>query len=179
MTITESQRRTLDLMAESIGWNWADVEQLSHDMTGEPVAGLTHRQAELLLAEMEWAGKERGDVIASPPETHPKYGEPCPHCGVPMRGCFADGVTPEGQRWGGIVGICTCQDPQGTPEDAQLGEAGRKWRCDNRQSFSSVADRLLVGVVAISDFERFGVCKRDEDTSVLRAYYREVTDATA
>lgn len=61
MTITEPQRRTIDLMAESIGWNWADVEALSRDMTGEPVAGLTHRQAELLLAEMEWVGKERTD----------------------------------------------------------------------------------------------------------------------
>jgi hypothetical protein len=65
MTITEPQRRTIDLMAESIGWNWADVEVLSQQMCGEPVAGLTHRQAELLIAEMEWSGKERTDAAAS------------------------------------------------------------------------------------------------------------------
>lgn len=45
MTITENQRRTLDLLAESAGWNWADVEQLSMAMFGECVAGLTEAQA--------------------------------------------------------------------------------------------------------------------------------------
>lgn len=45
MTITENQRRTLDLMAESAGWNWADVEHLSQDVFGECVAGLTYEQA--------------------------------------------------------------------------------------------------------------------------------------
>ena len=45
MTITESQRRTLDLMAESAGWNWSDVEALSQDMFGDCVAGLSNRQA--------------------------------------------------------------------------------------------------------------------------------------
>ena len=52
MTITESQRRTLDLMAESAGWNWADVEELSQDMFSEQVSGLSHRQAQILLGEM-------------------------------------------------------------------------------------------------------------------------------
>lgn len=45
MTITEKQRRTLDLMAESAGWNWADVEALSQQLFGECVAGLSNWQA--------------------------------------------------------------------------------------------------------------------------------------
>ena len=61
MTITESQRRTLDLMAESAGWSWADVEALAQETCGEVVAGLTHRQAEILMGELEWTGKERTD----------------------------------------------------------------------------------------------------------------------
>ncbi len=61
MTISEQQRRTLDLMAESAGWRWADVEQLSQQLCGECVAGLTHRQAEILMAELEWAGKEQAN----------------------------------------------------------------------------------------------------------------------
>jgi hypothetical protein len=65
MTITENQRRTLDLMAESAGWTWADVEALSQDLCGEAVSGLTHRQAQILLGELEWAGKEAPDAAAS------------------------------------------------------------------------------------------------------------------
>ena len=49
MTITENQRRTLDLMAESIGWSWADVEQLSDILFGECVAGLSWEQADKLM----------------------------------------------------------------------------------------------------------------------------------
>ncbi len=58
MSISESQRRTLDLMAESAGWNWADVEALSQQLCGEPVSGLTHRQAEMLMGELQWREKE-------------------------------------------------------------------------------------------------------------------------
>lgn len=174
MNISESQRRTLDLMAENIGWSWRNIEDVSEDMFGECVAGLSSAQARRLLDAIPH-GPE--DEMLPPPASHSKYGDPCPRCGVPMRGCFADGVTETGERWGGVIGICTCQDPKGTPEDAALGEAGRQWRCENRQSFSTVADRLLVGVVAISDFERFGACKQPEDTAAIRAYYREVTDA--
>ena len=59
MTITEDQRRTLDLMAESAGWNWADVEALSQDMFGDCVAGLTEPQADELQALMATEGIER------------------------------------------------------------------------------------------------------------------------
>jgi hypothetical protein len=52
MTITESQRRTLDLMAESAGWNWADVEALSQEAYSECVAGLSVRQANAMLEEL-------------------------------------------------------------------------------------------------------------------------------
>lgn len=52
MTIRESQRRTLDLMAESAGWNWSDVEALSQEMFGECVAGLSRPQADELRAVM-------------------------------------------------------------------------------------------------------------------------------
>ena len=45
MTISESQRRTLDLLAESAGWRWADVEAVSQDLFGEDVAGLNAGQA--------------------------------------------------------------------------------------------------------------------------------------
>jgi hypothetical protein len=48
MTITENQRRTLDLMAESAGWNWADVEELSYQMFKATVSGLTFGQARRL-----------------------------------------------------------------------------------------------------------------------------------
>lgn len=54
MTITESQRRTLDLMAESAGWNWADVEALSQEVYGECVAGLSEGQARRLIIAMEY-----------------------------------------------------------------------------------------------------------------------------
>ena len=56
MTITESQRRTLDLMAESAGWSWADVEQLARDMCGEYVSGLTEEQAEHVMDYIEEFG---------------------------------------------------------------------------------------------------------------------------
>lgn len=52
MTIRESQRRTLDLAAESAGWNWADVEALAQEMYGECVAGLTKGQADELRQAM-------------------------------------------------------------------------------------------------------------------------------
>lgn len=56
MTITEDQRRTLDLMAESAGWSWADVEALSQEMFGECVAGLKKAEAKQLADELgyEW-----------------------------------------------------------------------------------------------------------------------------
>ena len=53
MTITENQRRTLDLMAESAGWNWSDVETTAYLMFGESVAGLTEAQANRLMAHIE------------------------------------------------------------------------------------------------------------------------------
>ena len=59
MTITEAQRRTLDLMAESAGWNWADVEALSDAAFGECVAGLTEPQADELQVLMATEGIER------------------------------------------------------------------------------------------------------------------------
>lgn len=62
MTISESQRRTLELMAESAGWHWADVEALAQEMCGECVGGLTRRQAELVLAELEWVSVEAHDA---------------------------------------------------------------------------------------------------------------------
>lgn len=49
MTITESQRRTLDLMAESAGWGWADVEELAQQMYRTTVSGLTKGQANKLM----------------------------------------------------------------------------------------------------------------------------------
>lgn len=52
MTITEDQRRTLDLMAESAGWNWSDVEAMSDAAFGECVAGLSRRQADELMQHM-------------------------------------------------------------------------------------------------------------------------------
>lgn len=52
MTIRESQRRTLDLMADAAGWNWADVEALSQEMYGECVAGLTKGQARRVMDEV-------------------------------------------------------------------------------------------------------------------------------
>ena len=55
MTITENQRRTLDLMAESAGWNWADVEALSRELFSECVSGLSKQQAyKLMCALAEW-----------------------------------------------------------------------------------------------------------------------------
>lgn len=49
MTITEQQRRTLDLMAESAGWGWADVEELAQQMYRTTVSGLTKGQANKLM----------------------------------------------------------------------------------------------------------------------------------
>ena len=48
MTITEQQRRLIDLVAEGAGWSWADVEALSWALFDEVVAGLTERQADEL-----------------------------------------------------------------------------------------------------------------------------------
>ena len=53
MTIRESQRRTLDLMAESAGWNWSDVEQLSQELFGEDVAGLNRQQGYRLIGAID------------------------------------------------------------------------------------------------------------------------------
>lgn len=64
MTITENQRRTLDLMAESAGWNWADVEALSQDIFGECVAGLTNKQAEWMMESLRCNGAEADDASA-------------------------------------------------------------------------------------------------------------------
>lgn len=64
MTITESQRRTLDLMAESAGWNWSDVEALSQDIFGECVAGLTNKQAEWMMESLRCNGAEGDDAGA-------------------------------------------------------------------------------------------------------------------
>ena len=60
MTITESQRRTLDLMAESAGWSWADVEALAQEMFRECVAGLSFGQAKRLADALgfEWDSAE-------------------------------------------------------------------------------------------------------------------------
>ena len=55
MTITESQRRTLDLMAESAGWSWADVEELAQQMYRTTVSGLTKGQANKVMQVIaEW-----------------------------------------------------------------------------------------------------------------------------
>ena len=65
MTITESQRRTLGLMAESAGWRWSDVEALSDVMFGTCVAGLTEAQARHLTREIEfWTKWEADDAGA-------------------------------------------------------------------------------------------------------------------
>lgn len=62
MTITENQRRTLDLMAESAGWNWSDVESVSQHMFEECVSGLSEAQARRLMTEVEfWAKVQEGD----------------------------------------------------------------------------------------------------------------------
>jgi hypothetical protein len=64
MTITENQRRRLDLMAESAGWNWADVEALSQEMFREVVAGLSMKQAEMVMGELGiW--RDWGDTDAA------------------------------------------------------------------------------------------------------------------
>ena len=49
MTITEQPRRTLDLMAESAGWGWADVEELAQQMYCTTVSGLTKGQANKVM----------------------------------------------------------------------------------------------------------------------------------
>lgn len=98
MSITESQRRTLDLMAESAGWNWADVEALSQQLCGECVAGLTHRQAEIVMAELEWAGKEQGKSVAESKrpcdyvsERTAENAKACERCGDPAWDICYDG----------------------------------------------------------------------------------------
>jgi hypothetical protein len=64
MTITEAQRRTLDLMAESAGWRWADVEAMAYDLFREPVAGLTEAEAKRLMGEIAFWTKEATDAGA-------------------------------------------------------------------------------------------------------------------
>lgn len=67
MTISEQQRRTLDLLAESAGWNWADVEALSQQEFGECVAGLTYRQAfdlqDWILATAPWRADDDAQSV--------------------------------------------------------------------------------------------------------------------
>lgn len=55
MTITETQRRTLDVYAEDAGWSWADVEAMAEQLYGECVAGLSEQQAAALIAAIEEA----------------------------------------------------------------------------------------------------------------------------
>ncbi len=89
MTITESQRRTLDLMAESAGWGWADVEALAQELCGEVVAGLTHRQAEILMGELEWSKNDAERAVMH--DCDREYRADCARCnGVsPMdAGCW-------------------------------------------------------------------------------------------
>jgi len=49
VNISENQRRTLDLMAESAGWSWADVEELAQQMYRTTVSGLTKGQANKVM----------------------------------------------------------------------------------------------------------------------------------
>lgn len=58
MTITENQRRTLDLMAESAGWGWADVEELAQQMYRTTVSGLTKGQANKVMQALADAQTE-------------------------------------------------------------------------------------------------------------------------
>ena len=58
MTITENQRRTLDLMAESAGWGWADVEELAQQMYRTTVSGLTKGQANKVMQALADAQAE-------------------------------------------------------------------------------------------------------------------------
>ena len=62
MTISEQQRRTLDLMAESAGWSWHDVEEQSQKMFGESVSGLSSAQAQRLMAVLAKYQEEAGDA---------------------------------------------------------------------------------------------------------------------
>jgi len=79
MSITESQRRTLDLMAESAGWSWSDVEALSHQVFRETVAELTFQQAQGLMAYLRDAV---GAKAVSPMEIEPGvFCELCIRCG--------------------------------------------------------------------------------------------------
>lgn len=64
MTITESQRRTLDLMAESAGWSWRDVEEASLAMFDEHVSGLTQGEARKLMAVIAEYQAEGGNATA-------------------------------------------------------------------------------------------------------------------
>ena len=64
MTIRESQRRTLDLMAESAGWSWADVEELSHGLFRTTVSGLTKGQAKRVMEVLANYQTEETDAAA-------------------------------------------------------------------------------------------------------------------
>lgn len=55
MSVTESQRRMLDLAAEEAGWTWADVEALAELEFRDCVAGLSAKDAERLLAMIPMA----------------------------------------------------------------------------------------------------------------------------
>ena len=85
MTITESQRRTLDLMAESAGWGWADVEALSQEMYHRQVVALKRRQADEVMRELAEVlarpdDRARPCDYAARTETN---GQPCAKCGAP------------------------------------------------------------------------------------------------
>lgn len=82
MTITENQRRTLDLMAESIGWSWTDVEQLSRAAFEEDVAGLSWRQANDLMGYVP-TGERTGGVCDYVAERTEENAVPCTRCGAP------------------------------------------------------------------------------------------------
>ena len=58
MNISENQRRTLDLMAESAGWSWADVEELAQQMYRTTVSGLTKGQANKVMQALADAQAE-------------------------------------------------------------------------------------------------------------------------
>lgn len=84
MTISESQRRTLDLMAESIGWDWQAIEHTSDDMFGECVAGLTSAQARRLLDAIPHDPQEVAEMDAQSRLIEVEPGvvcDPCSRCG--------------------------------------------------------------------------------------------------
>ena len=87
MTISESQRRTLDLMAESAGWGWADVEELAYQMYRTTVSGLTKGQANKVMQVIaEWMEAD-GDHGGGPCDYVERRdilnAQDCSRCGAP------------------------------------------------------------------------------------------------